>query len=139
MSQKEYIGTLILNGTNMYSKVGASFFIVPIQYYEGAKTYAVSTYCLSVVEVFRQSDVYKKIRLLESTLYDIFIVGDLMEAKAETSVAFESLNNWENMYRRNSSWDQKWQAEVEMNQVEAPKLSIFNKSQNPPGNCLKNL
>ena len=86
----------------------------------------------------RQSDVYKKIRLLESTLYDIFIVGDLMETKAETSVAFESLNNWENMYRRNSSWDQKWQAEVEMNQVEAPKLSIFNKSQNPPGKCLKN-
>jgi len=72
-------------------------------------------------------------RTLESTLYDILIAGDLMETNAETSVAFDPLNKWENMYRRNSSWDQKWQAEVEMNQVEAPKLSIFNKSQKPPG------
>ena len=89
------------------------------------------------VVVSKQSDVSKKMRTLESTLYDILIAGDLMETNAETSVAFDPLNKWENMYRRNSSWDQKWQAEVEMNQVEAPKLSIFNKSQKPPGKCLK--
>ena len=78
-------------------------------------------------------------RTLESTLYDILIAGDLMETNAaETSVAFDPLNKWENMYRRNSSWDQKWQAEVEMNQVEAPKLSIFNKSQKQPGKYLQN-
>ena len=56
-----------------------------------------------------------------------------MEKEAFLAFEDQKLNKWENMYKRNSSWDKKWQDDLEKNEIDTPKLSIFSKSQKSQG------